>query len=429
MLKTFTLPNGLKVATYSIPQMKSALLSISVKGGSICDQPTSSGAAHFMEHILCEGIPSYPNIELFSNFIESLAGSFNAYTYTDYISFIVNAPAVYLEELIKICSEVFFEPLFPEPAIEKERGAIIEEIRRKHSTTEYRLNKFFREVRYKVGHPFLLDNEDVGTLQKKDILNYWSKYFFPKNTYLVMIGGFKNDRAQKLVESIFKGYSSDQSFSGYPNLTNDQLTPWVVKIRDDQELKTCSVDLSFPSISGEKPWQEHLPQSLIRTIMGQLNRSRLYNLLRQQMGLVYSITFGSTAYDNFGYAYISTQTALEKLVEVISLIVKEMIGFLSRGPTKEELDFAKHFLTNSVLMRYDHPTGVASRLENYLLWEDRIYSPEEYIAQVNKVTKQEIMDFMKKYWDFSKLNLTIQGPIKSSPANLRKFESLVADLK
>lgn len=138
MLKTFTLKNGLKVASYSVPQMKSAFLSMNVKAGSIFDLPEKCGVAHFMEHLLVQGIPSFPNVEVFSEFIESLAGSYSASTSTDRIRFVVSAPATDLDKMLRVSGEVLFEPLFPEDSMERERNAVLEEIRRRLGQNTYK---------------------------------------------------------------------------------------------------------------------------------------------------------------------------------------------------------------------------------------------------------------------------------------------------
>ncbi len=432
MLQTFTLKNGLKVATYSIPQMRSVYLSQAVKAGSIFDTDKTSGTAHFMEHILVEGTPSFPNVEALSNFIESLAGNYNAYTYTQFIKFSLNAPVTHLEDILKIGSEVFFQPLFPSDSIERERGAIIEEIRQRQDATWYKNLKFFSKNRYKKNHPMLLDGggteESVKKIQKEDLVNYWSRFFHPKNTYLILVGGFKDAQAKNLLEKYFSKFDSKKSFESYPNFTNNDLSPRKVAIRHDPEFKTCYVDLSWPSITDESSWEEQVPQTLIRTIMGRLRRSRLFNLLRQKRGLVYDVSFGSSSYQKFGFCYISTQTASEKLEEVVELITKELKGFYEEGPTQEELSFAKNYLNNSTLMQFDHPSAISSWIEADLMWEDKIYLPEEYVKVVEKVTKEQIVAFMKKYWDFGKLNLVIQGPIASSKENINKFAGLIKPL-
>ncbi len=433
MLKTFTLKNGLKVATYSIPQMKSVFISESVKGGSIFDTPKTSGLAHFMEHILIEGTPTFGSSEAIYNFIEGLAGSFNAMTAPQMIRFYINGPANHLEDMLKVSHEVFFKPLFPETGIEKERGAILEEIWQRQGTDWYKRGRFFSSVRYKKGHPFLLDSggseEIIKKLQKKDLVNFWSIFFHPKNTYLVVVGGFDTSIIEELIDKFFSKYLPGKTFPGFPKLTNKDLTGRRVAIREDRTLNTCYIDLSFSTIPDSEGILKQVPQSIARSILGRLRVSRLYRLLRLQRGLVYGVDMGATTYEHFAYVYISTQTAPDKVEEVMELIIKELTSFLENGPTEEELNFAKNYTVNQILMQFDHPGNIASWIEGDLLWEDKIYTPDEYAKMIERVSKKDIMNFMKKYWDFSKLNLTIQGPIENSAENIKKFTGLLEGLK
>lgn len=429
MLQTLTLKNGIKVATYSVPQMKSVYISAAVKAGSIFDTKKTSGTAHFMEHILVQGTPNFPSVEVLSDYIESLAGNYNAFTDIQIIKFYINGPINHLEDLVKITSEVFFEPLFPETSIERERGAIREEIKERLDRDWYKKSEFFRQVRYRKNHPLLPDGggtiETINKITKKNIVDYWSKFFYPKNTYLSIVGGFDTIKLKDLLNQYFGKNKSKKSFPGYPAVSNNDLSDRQVAIRFDKSLNTCNIDFSFPSIGDDKPLPMHIPQNVANNILGRLHSSRLYRLLRQQLGLVYSINMGSVTYQNFGYVYISTQVDAEKVLEVISLITKELSKFLSKGPTEDEINFAKNYAINRVLMQFDHPRNIADWIEDDLLWQDKVYTTEEYVELIKKVTKKDIMEFMQKYWDFSKLNLVVQGKVENSKANIKKFEKIL----
>ncbi|MBI4038107.1 insulinase family protein [Candidatus Daviesbacteria bacterium] len=431
MLQTFTLKNGMKVATYCIPQMRSVYVSVAVKAGSIFDTEKTSGTAHFMEHILFEGTPSFPNIETLTDFIEKLSGSFGAYTGSQIIRLYMNAPAPHLEDILKIIGEVFFQPLFPQEAIEKGREVILEEIRERQNQDWYKKSQFFSRVRFRKGHPLLLDGgglaEVVTKLNRKNLVSYWESFFFPKNTYLVLVGGFKNDHIKSIVSQAFKNYSP-KKFSGFPKLTNNHLSVRTVDIREDNNLKSCSINLSFPSISDDYPLPVQLPQTLIRTILTGLHASRLWRLLVQRRGLVYNLNLYTAIYQHFAYSGISTESSTEHTEEVLRLITEELSAFIKNGPTSEEIDFAKNYRVNNALMQFDHPNSIAGWMENDLLWEDKIYTPEEYVKLIKKVTKKDIMEFMQKYWDFSKLNLVVQGPIENSKAHIKKFTEILSIL-
>lgn len=429
MLKTFTLKNGIKVATYSVPEMKSVYLSITTKSGSIFDKESTNGAAHYMEHIIVEGTPTYPNIEVLTDYIEKMAGSYNATTGIDNIKFHINLPALYLEDAIQIAGEIFYQPLFPEASIEKERNAILGEIHTRQDALWYKNHQFYKSVRYRKNHPYLLDGggseKAIRTLQKKDLMDYWSKFFHPKNSYLVIVGGFDTEKIEQTVEKLLGQYDTKVEFPGYPDLTNDDLSDQTIAIRHDPELSTIYLDLSFPSMSDESTPIEEATMSIARRVLGGLSGSRLNRLLRLQKGLVYGVSFSAPSFYGWGEAGVSSNASVENIDEVIQLIVQELKGYLQNGPTDEELEFAKNNTINRVLMSFDHPGAIAGWIEDYLLWRDHVALPEEYVEIVKSVTKEMVVDLMKKYFDLSKLNLVLQGPIKNTPANIKKYQDMV----
>lgn len=432
MLKVFTLKNGIKVATYSIPQMRSIFLSQSIKAGSVFDSEQTSGTAHFMEHLLVQGTPSYPTVEALSSFMEGIAGSYNAATGRDTVKFYASAPSRYIEEILKISGEVFFEPIFNPNDLERERGAILQEIHQRQDSDWYKKFKFWAQVRFKAGHPFLFDGggeEDViKKLTRDDLVNFWQRFFHPKSTYLVIVGGIDQKNIKKQVEKSFSKYNSSKTAPSLPKIGKDQMSKKTVAIRNDLELKTCYIDLSFPSISSKEKVLLRVTQIIARSILGNLRSSRLHRLLRQQRGLVYSVGLSGGSYETFGYIDIFTQASAENLDEVLSLLVSELKSFLEFGPIDQEVTFAVNYHINKVLMTFDHPSSIAEWVEDDLMWENRIFSPEEYAKIIEKVDKKMIIEFVKKYWDLSKINLTVQGPIENSKENVEKYSEMVEQL-
>ena len=192
MLSTFTLSNGIRVVTYTMSSLRSVHLQLSVKGGSLVENSKNNGVAHYMEHMLVQGIPSLPNVLQMSTFIEGLAGKYNAYTSQLAVSYSMTVPFSATEDAIKIASEVFFEPLFPEESLEKERRAVINEIKQDMDSRWFKFNEFFKDIRFTKKSS--LKRKISGTidivekLTKEDLLSYWHEYFSPSNTYLFLIG-------------------------------------------------------------------------------------------------------------------------------------------------------------------------------------------------------------------------------------------------
>lgn len=434
MLNTFTLKNGIKVATYRLPQVKSVHINAEVKAGSILESDSNNGVAHFMEHMLVQGIPSQPNVEKFSSFIEGLAGTYGATTDPLTVDFHINLPFNKLETGIKIASEVIFEPLFVEEALERERVAVINELLQRMDSHFYKIGRFFKEVRYPKGHPLFRDTggdlEIVKKVTIEDLKKYWQEYFLTNNTYLLVTGNFEEAELKGLLEKYFEKQEKAKRTVKYPEISNKDFTDRTVALRSDTNLKTTYIDFSFPGFATLEPdkfSKEQLGQSLLTIILGRLRNSRLFKLLRYQKGLVYGVSAGVAGLPGISSINISSETNIENLDEVVRLITAEMIAFVDKGLTEKELEFAKYFMENQWLMSFDHPSSIASWIGHELLWKDKIHLPEDSIAELNSIDNKFLLDLMKKHWDFSKLNLVIQGPVNEE--DKEKFTTMISKLK
>lgn len=433
MLQKRILENGLRVVTYKMSSVKSIHVSITVKGGSLVEDKMKSGLAHYMEHMLVQGIPSLPNAQQVSTFIESLSGVYNAFTSSLTVQFFIRVPYLHIEDAMRIASEVFFSPLFPEDSIEKERVAVLNEISQELDSRWFKFNEFSRKTRFvpksdmhkRIGGTL----ETVKTITRDDLLGYWKKYFTPKNTYLFIGGNFQDAELEKLLNIYFENVQSDRTFSGFPDITEKDFKPSQVAIRRDTSLKTNYIDLSFPSIGVEASSEAHIHHFLAQTILGRLRSSRLFRVLRYEKGLVYDVSVGSNEWPETGFSTIYSEVQPESLEEVTRTIVEEVHKFMQEGPTQDELDFAKNFLTNQWLMAFDNPHSIAGWVEGQFLWHDKILLPEDDIALLEPVTITDIRDHMKKYWNMQLVQLIIQGPLEASKENKEKYEKILETLK
>jgi|GEM_PF-2180236 len=433
MLKKSILPNGINLATYDMPSIKSLHVGITVKGGSLVDKPEKNGLAHYMEHMLVQGIPSLPTAQSMSNFIESVSGTYNAYTSASTVHFMIHVPFLYAEDALRIASEVFFQPLFPEGAMEKERHAVINEITQEMDSRWFKFNEFFRAIRYTKTSP--LQQPTVGsiaTIQKvtrEDVQTYWEEYFSTQNTYLFIGGNFKQKQLDMLVEKYFGNIKKGKNFTGFPHLSaNNDFTKRQVAIRHDDKLQANYIDLVYPALATDDTPEEHLKQFLALTILGRLRSSRLFRILRYEKGYVYGVSISNAEWPGVGYASAYSEVQPEYLDEVVKILIDELYKFIQEGPTQEELVLAKNFLTNQWLMIFDNPSSIAGWIEGQLLWRDKILLPEDDIAMLKNITSQEIISFMQKKWNMKKIQLIIQGPLEASKENLEKFQKILAEL-
>jgi len=434
MLSTFTLKNGIKVATYKLPSVKSIHINAEVKAGSILETSANNGVAHFMEHMLVQGIPILPNVEKFSSFIEGMAGTYGATTDPLTVNFHINLPFNKLETGIQIASQVLFEPLFVPEALEKERVAVINELLQRMDSHYYKISRFFKGIRYPKSHPLYRDTggdmEIVKKITIEDLKEYWKDYFLTNNTYLLVTGNFEEEQLKELLNKYFETHKQEDRIIKYPDISNNDFSGRTVALRADSNLKTTYIDFSFPgfaTLEPDKYFKESLGQSLLTIILGRLRNSRLFKLLRYQKGLVYGVSAGVAGIPGMASINISSEVNSENLEEVVRLITAELIDFKEKGITEEELKFAKYFMENQWLMSFDHPSSIASWIGHELLWKKKINLPEDSIEELNLIDNKFLLDLMDKHWDFSKLNLVIQGTVNEGDKD--KFTTMISKLK
>ncbi len=431
MVKIHTLVNGIKVIAHNMPSIHSFHLRMSIKGGSIVESKAQNGVAHFMEHMLVQGIPSHPTAEKLSEYVEGIAGSYGASTSKLTVAYEVTVPISHMENALNIASQTLFEPLFVENAIEKERIAVISEIHEKQDSRWYKLSQFFLKTRY-IKNSILQQSTGgsekvVQNLKREDLIKYWDKYFLPKNTYIFITGKFNEDKALKLLEKYYGKYQRKENFPGFPKLTTDEFSDRSVVINCDLELKINYVNLSFPALKLTDSLDLRLKQLTALVILGRLRSSRLFKLLRYNRGLVYDVGATDSKLPDIGLVNISSEVEDKKLDTVVQLIAESLNKYINQGPTKEELDFTKNYLINNWLMAFDNPDSIANWLENELLWRNEIKLPNDYIEVIKNITSKEITEMMQQHWNLKKLNLLIQGPIKDKEKSIQKFTNYLRD--
>lgn len=416
--------NGIHVVMYRFPEVKSVHVSLYTKSGSIMENPKKNGLAHFMEHMLLQGTPSYPTSQEIAFYLEQLAGKYNAFTSELLISFYVTLPYIHAKEAVALASDIWFKSLFPVDALEKERRAVLTEAVQNLDSLEYKLGKFFKEKRFipdsklqqfGIGVP-----ETIEKVAIEDIKEFWEEYFTTENTYIVLVGNFVEEEMEALLDEYFGEIKKTTQPEVFTNLSKKDYAEKGVFIRQDPKLLTNYYDIDFPSIDSLAPIEELMTQKLALVILGQLQSSRLIKTLRYDKGLVYGAGAGTAAYPHLGSVSISSEMRDTQFKEVVTIMTDITKEFVTKGPTEQEMKHAKNYLSNQLLMAFDQTSGIANWISTELLWRDKIHMPEDYIAVIKNITHKDIMDLMHNKWDFSKTQIVLQGP-QSESKELRDF--------
>lgn len=422
----FILKNGLRVLlvdTEAFPTLTTLLL---VGAGSRFENEKNNGVAHFFEHMAFKGSKKYPDTFVISSTIEGMGGIFNAFTSKDHTGYWIKATNEHFETIVDVLADMILNPLLKEEEIEREKGVIVEEINLYEDTPYRKVADYFEELLYK-NHPLGFEitgtKKTVTSFTRQTFLDYINNLYHPKNAVLVVAGGLTKIKNQKskiknyleIIQEKFGEWGNGEKAQFLPVKENQEKSAVFVKTKKTEQAHFCLGYRAF-SFNDERKYA----LSLLAAILGGGMSSRLFIEVRERRGLCYYISTDKEQYADCGY--IVTQAGvtndLEKVKLAIDLILKEHQKIAKGDLKKEELTKAKELLKGRLLLSLEDSFRVASFLGTKKLLQDKIETPEEVIAKIEKVKGEEIIDLAKEIFIPSKLNLALIGPFEKEEIKL-----------
>jgi zinc protease len=391
--KKYVLDNELTVILKKSDVLPVISVQVWVKTGSIYETEQTNGISHFLEHLVFKGTEKYL-VNQISKKIESYGGILNAGTSKEYTVYFVDIPKEGIENAFDVISQLVFHATFPEDELEKERLVVIEEIKRYEDNPRNVLyenfnNKMFTLSAYK--WRILGKEENIRTLPREEIINYYKTHYHPKNMVLSICGDFDNN-----IYELIKKYFDVK-------ISTDYITTNILLDEEPKgsifEVKKHKVQHTYflSGFLGPKINDKHqYTGDVLSIILGEGISSRLYKILREEKQLVYEI--GSGFYTQLGPSifYISGVCERKNLEKVVDEINNILTDLRTNGPTDKELDKAKQI----VLTRWYFNNETVHSKSATAAWWFLFKSLEElnsYIDNINKINKEEIKEFLTIY--------------------------------
>jgi predicted Zn-dependent peptidase len=388
--KQLMLDNGLVVLLKKSPELPVVSVQVWVKTGSIYETEQTNGISHFLEHLVFKGTEKYL-VNQISKKIESYGGIINAGTSKEYTVYFVDIPKEGIEDAFDVISQLVFHATFPEDELEKERLVVIEEIKRYEDNPGNVLyenfnNKLFTLSSYK--WRILGKEENIRTLPRQEIINYYKTHYHPKNMVLSICGDFDNN-----IYELIKKYFDVK-------ISTDYITTNILLDEEPKgsifEVKKHKVQHTYflSGFLGPKINDKHqYTGDVLSIILGEGISSRLYKILREEKQLVYEI--GSGFYTQLGPSifYISGVCERKNLEKVVDEINNILTDLRTNGPTNKELEKAKQIL----LTRWYFNNETVHSKSATAAWWFLFKSLEElnsYIDNINKINKEDIKEFL-----------------------------------
>jgi len=388
----YILDNGLTVVLQEIPTAVSASVGLCVKTGSQDEMPECYGYAHFVEHMLFKGTKRFSAKEL-SRQIDRVGGQHNAATNREYTIYYISLIAEHIDLALDILSDTFYNSLFDTEDIEKEKEVILEEIKMYEDSADEHIHDVFMEAMYggnSLGHYILGNAQSIKSASKESLYNFYSQYYYPENSVLVIVGKIDYDAVKNIILKYF--ITKKNLVKPIERLQKDNSRLFRKHI--DRDLEQIHFCLGFNGISRSDPdrWSLYI----LSTILGGSSSSRLFQSIRENEGLCYSIYSFHSSYSDTGIFGIYCGTSPDKFDKAFNSTLEECRKIVKDGVSEEEFQDAKTFLKGNLALSLESNDVRMSQIARDELYYGRYFNFEEIINYIDCIQMKNLNDIIQR---------------------------------
>lgn len=407
MTDIITLDNGLRIVLEKKDASKTCSLGVWIASGSAYETPETAGTSHFIEHILFRGTEKRSALDIAVE-MDEIGGILNAYTAREMTCFYAHTLSEHTPKALDIICDMIMNPKLSEDDITLEKGVIKEEIAMYEDSPEDLCADIFYENIWKgsmLGSNILGTNETVDSVTKEKLSAHLKKFYVPERMVISFCGNF--DEAE--VIDICKKYFSEMKNTGFEiKPVSAKYTQGITRIKKD--FMQNQLILAFPGFSITDERRE--AALLVSSILGSASSSRLFQHLRENLGLVYSVDSSCVSYLKEGVFIVcmglsekSEKKAIEETMKIIADFPKTV--------TEKELARAKEQSVASFVMNLENTSSRTSRNGRNVLLHGKVISEEEIISKIRAVTLEELQKTATELLDISKIAFCAAGKISS----------------
>jgi len=406
------LPNGLLVLTEAVPQVRSVAVGIWARSGSRSEPPALSGIAHFIEHMLFKGTERR-TAEDIAREIERLGGYLDAFTAKEMICLNSKVLDEHVPKAFDIMADMVLRSRCAEEDVKKEKGVILEELKMEQDNPEYLVNEIFSQNFWRnhpLGRPILGTRETVRRFDSPKVLSSYRRWFAPANLLVSAAGNLRHQEIRDLVTRHFAEAGNGPVPGVRPAKPSAQAPPVPrahITARSKKGLEQVQICLGVPSCPAASDRRYVL--SLLNYILGGGMSSRLFQNIREQQGLAYSIFSDLNPYRDAGTFCVYAGTARQKAERLISCVTQEFRNLKAEPVTEEELRRAKDHLIGSLVLSLESSSARMSNLARQELYFGRFYSTDEVTRSIEAVTREEIQQLARELFRPEKISLALLG--------------------
>ena len=404
MIKVHTLANGLRIILEDLPFVRSVSFGIWVRNGSRDESVVTSGMSHFIEHMLFKGTHKRSAFEI-ADTMDAVGGQLNAFTAKEYTCYFSRTLDTHFDVALDVLSDMFFNSKFDQGDIEKECGVILEEISMYEDTPEdlcvdlLNLKAFPQS---QLGAPILGTRESISGFKSQDFKNFISDKYHPKNVVIAVAGNFNEEEILAQITDVFKDYKDNskkvvQEAASYS-------PGFSVKDKDIEQVHLC---MGLPGITSGS--EDSYALAAVNAILGGGMSSRLFQTIREQRGLAYSVYSYNASFHDTGIFVIYAALNPSQIYDVLHIAAEEIRGMFTNKITEEQLAKTKEQLKSGFLLSLENAASRMNNIGRTLLMLEKVITPDELVAKIDAVSMDTFYGIAEKILKLDQMSISLVG--------------------
>lgn len=403
MYRKHTLPNGVRIITEEIDHVRSVAIGIWVKTGSRNETKGYEGISHFIEHMFFKGTQKRNAREL-AETLEAVGGQLNAFTTKEFTCYYARVLDEHVPLAIDVLSDMFFNSRFDNKEIEKEKNVVLEEIKMYQDTPDELIHDLFSRYVWEnnsLGKPILGEEETIKGFNEQKIRAYLESNYSQDRIVIAVAGKINHEDIVKQL-ACFGEFQRPGTELSLEKPKGSTVRKSVIK--DTEQLHLI---VGVPGLGQD---DEYMPTlQIINNILGGGLSSRLFQEIREQRGLAYSVYSYHSTYVDTGLFAVYAGTSLAKVEEVIKCIVEQLDCLKENGITEEELRKTKAQIKGSLYLGLESVSSRMSRLGKTELAFGKVKTVDETVEQIEKVSLANIKELLQQLWQREKISILTLG--------------------
>lgn len=406
MVHSIQLDNGIRLIVKQMSGLMSVSMGILVGTGACVETDAEDGISHFIEHMMFKGTKKRSAFRL-SDEMDAIGAQVNAFTGKDVTCYYAKSTSGHAEEAFEILSDLFLNSTFPADEMKREKGVIIEEISMNEDTPDDLcldlLGKaYFGNENY--GRNILGPRKNVRGFRKKDVDAYMSERYAPDNIVVSMAGNISAELAERMVRKYFSDIPAAKATPRIPQVKLQGKS--LVKRKDIEQVH---IGVAYPSM---KRYERLVDATqIMNSVLGGSMSSRLFQTVREKLGLAYTVYSYLTTYEYTGSLVVYAGVNAENYMQSAEAVFDCIEQLKKKDMTEEEFRRGKEQLLSSSIFAQESTSSQMLLYGKELLYSGKIYDFEERVNKINSVTLDDVFEAIEYNFDESYKACSLVGKV------------------